>query len=142
MARPAEGWRLRKHRKRYYVRFTHAGERVELSTGSGDPEEAARRAARLYAEYHSGARPSRLRATDPSAPVVEIGALWLAEFEAEFDAGTLDTMLVYVRHFDSFFCTMGSVTDATCARYARERVGRVKRQTVQKELSALLRFLT
>lgn len=141
MARPAEGWKLRKHKRHYYVRFTHAGERVELATGTGDPEEAARRAAKLYAEYHSGARANRLKATEPGAPVAEVAAHWLADIEREIDPGTLETILVYVRHFEAFFGTMGALTDVTCARYGRERLANVKRPTVQKELSALRRFL-
>jgi integrase len=67
---------------------------------------------------------------------------WLADIETQIDAGTLDTMLVYVRHFDRFFGTMSGVTDAACARYGPERLAHVKRQTVQKELGALRRFLS
>lgn len=117
MAQPAEGWSLRKLRQRYYVRFTFNGDRVEVSTGTGDPEEAARRAGRIYAEYHSGARHARLKASAPGAPLAVVAAHWLADIEREIDAGTLDTLLVYVRHFERFFGTIGGVTDAACARY-------------------------
>jgi integrase len=141
MARPAEGWTLRKHGQRFYVRFTCEGERVELATGSGDPEEAARRAATIYAEYVSGERARRLKASDPSAPISAVAAYWLADVEHELDPGTVGTMLVYVRHFEAYFCTMGGLTDAACARYGRDRLAHVKRQTVRKELSALRRFL-
>jgi integrase len=114
---------------------------VEVATGSGDLEEASRRAGGIYAEYHSGARHARLKATDPRASVAAVAAHWLADVESELDSGTLDTMLVYVRHFERFFRTMGSITDAACARFGRERLAHVKRQTVQKELNALKRFL-
>lgn len=141
MARPAEGWTLRKHGQRFYVRFTCEGERMELATGSGDPEEAARRAATIYAEYVSGERARRLKASDPSAPIGAVAAYWLADVEHELDPGTVGTMLVYVRHFEAYFGTMGGLTDAACARYGRQRLACVKRQTVRKELSALRRFL-
>lgn len=141
MARPAEGWSLRKHGRRYYVRFTCEGERVELATGSSDPEEAACRASAIYADYHSGARTRRLKASDPAVRIGDLAAYWLADVEGELDAGTVGTMLVYVRHFEAFFGTMGQLTDANCARYGRQRLARVKRQTVRKELSALRRFV-
>jgi integrase len=73
--------------------------------------------------------------------VAEIAALWLADVEREIDPGTVDTLMVYVRHFERFFGAFGQITDAACARYARERLGQVKRPTVQKELSALRRFV-
>src|SRR5690606_19059726 len=111
-----------------------------LSTGTGDPAEAARRAARLYTDYHSGARRARLKANDPTAGIAEVAAHWLADIEHELDADTLETLLVYVRHFERFFGTMGGLTDAACARYGRRRLAKVKRATVQKELSALRRF--
>lgn len=142
MARPAEGWRLRKRRKRFFVRFTHAGERVELATGSSDPEEAARRAAKLYADYHANTSKRRLKANDPAAPILEVGALWLAEIEPEVDPGTLGTLMGYVRHFQRFFESMGRITDAACLAYMRERLTRVKRQTIKKELGALRRFVS
>src|SRR5262245_931355 len=141
MARPAEGWRLRKHRRRYFVRFTHEGERVELPTGTGDPEEAARRAAKLYADHHSGKHRARPRLTDPKAPIIEVAARWIADIEHELDPETIATMMVYARHFGAFFESMSGLTAANCARYSRERLRRVKRKTVQKELSALRRFL-
>jgi len=141
MARPKQGWRLRKHWNRYFVRFTHDGQRIELPTGSGDPEEAAERAAKLYAEYHTGKPPVRVKAADPQSPVADVAALWLADVERELDEGTVATLMVYVRHFEAFFGTFGQITDASCARYARERLGSVKRPTVQKELSALRRFV-
>ncbi len=141
MARPKQGWRLRKHWNRYFVRFTHDGQRIELPTGSADPEEAAERAAKLYAEYHTGKPPVRVKAADPQSPVADVAALWLADVERELDEGTVATLMVYVRHFEAFFGSFGQITDASCARYARERLGSVKRPTVQKELSALRRFV-
>jgi integrase len=142
MARPKQGWKLRKHWKLYYVRFTHDGQRVELPTGSTDPEEAAKRAAKIYAEHHLGRRRARVKASDPNVPIMEVAALWLVDVERELGEATVDTMMVYVRHFAEFFGTVGALVDVACARYARERLGRVKRATVQKELSALRRFLT
>ena len=61
MARPTEGWKLRKRGGRYFVRFTVAGERVELATGARDSEEAARRASKLYSEHQLSAPARRLK---------------------------------------------------------------------------------
>lgn len=141
MARPTEGWKLRRHGKLYYVRFSHGGQRVELATGARDPEEAARRAARLYADHCVSKPRERLKSSDPRAPLAEVAAGWLADIEGELDATTLATFMVYVRHFDSAFRTLGGIDDAACAQYSRERLRSVKRQTVLKELSALRRFV-
>jgi hypothetical protein len=100
-----------------------------------------RRAAKLYADYHANTARRRLKANDPGAPILEVGALWLAEIEPEVDPGTLGTLMGYVRHFQRFFEMMGRITDAACLAYMRERLSRVKRQTIKKELGALRRFV-
>lgn len=66
------------------------------------------------------------------APVAEIAALWLADVEREIDAGTVETLMVYVSHFEAFFATFGQITDASCARYARERLAYVKRPSPRR----------
>lgn len=141
MARPSEGWKLRKRGGRYFVRFTVAGERVELATGARDPEEAARCAAKLYSEHQLSAPARRLKVLTPELALVEIAATWIADIDGELDPATLETFLIYARHFQAFFGSMSGITDASCAQYSRERLRKVKRQTVRKELSALRRFV-
>jgi len=141
MARPTEGWKLRKRGGGYFVRFTVAGERVELATGARDSEEAARRVSKLYSEHQLSAPARRLKVLVPELALVEIAATWIADIEGELDAATLDTFVIYARHFQAFFGSMAGITDAACAQYSRERLRKVKRQTVRKELSALRRFV-
>src|SRR5262245_10252941 len=100
MARPTEGWKLRKVANLYYVRFTHAGERIQLPTGARDPEAASKEAAKLYADYLSGKSKRKLKINHPAAPILDLGALWLAEIERDFDPGTLPTLMVYVRRWE------------------------------------------
>ena len=44
-------------------------------------------------------------------------------------------------HCTPFFGTLGNLNDATCAQYGRNRLRSVKRETVEKEQSALRRLL-
>jgi integrase len=71
-----------------------------------------------------------------------VGALWLADIETEIDPGTLGTLMGYVRHFQAFFGSMGRITDGACIAYMRERLSRVKRETIKKEMGALRRFVS
>lgn len=58
MARTSEGPKLRRvhGRNSYSVRFTHQGQRVELSAGTSDPEVAAANAEALYERVTGGTR--------------------------------------------------------------------------------------
>lgn len=136
------GWKLRlpegRGRRTYLVRFRHAGKRVERSTGKGDPREAAIEAARIYADTVSGRRTVRAAV---SADLASAFASWLADYEATHSAGTAETVTMYVEaHLLPFFGSFERFTPASIADYTRDRIQRVTRSTLRKELSALRQF--
>ncbi len=144
MGRHSEGWKL-DFDERYgthRVRFTHRGQRVSRSTGEADPGEAAKVAARIYAETISGRRQSVVGFSKRDA-VDEVAALWLADLESTLDERTVDTYGLYVSGlWQPTFNTIDRITEATAADYWRKRLKSVQRTTVKKELSALRGFLS
>src|SRR5262245_15417826 len=99
MARAAEGWKLTRDARNglYRVRFTHAGRRFKLATGTRDLVEATREATRIYAQVVSGkGGTATLGTTTPSAPLDEIAAKWLADEEGTLDPVTWRQYGIYV----------------------------------------------
>jgi integrase len=144
MAQTKCPWTVRKPpgNKNYHVRFSHLGQRFEPSTGTSDPVEAKKRAPEIYADVISGRRKVRQAiASNPAAQIDQLGASWLAAIEHTIDPKTFETYLVYVRHFNTFFRTLGNVSSATVAQYGPHRLGHALRPTVKKEQSALRGFL-
>ncbi len=146
MARPAKGWSLRKPRPPlqpfYAVRFTNkAGRRVELSTGTSDPVEAARVGADLYARDLTTAVATSTRRINPLLQLDELFALWLADLEATHDEETVATYLGYTKRFVEHFGTLANVTRPRMGDYQRERLRRVLVRSVRKERSAMNTFL-
>jgi len=143
MARTPEGWRIRKEKGRetYTVRFTHNGRRVERSTGCTDPEEAAKAAARVYADFvqREPVRRRTVRRGD-SPPLAELVALWLAA-DSTISPRTVPIWTIYGGHWCAKWESLVHVTEATCEEYRNERLRVVLATTVRKELGALRRFL-
>jgi len=83
----------------------------------------------------------RAIASNPGSKIDELGASWLAAIENTIDPKTFETYLVYVRHFNKFFGTLGNVNAATVSQYGPHRLGHALRPTVKKEQSALRGFL-
>ena len=141
MGRRAEGWRLTfdKRTKIYGVRWTRDGVRAHVSTGTRDPEAAAREAARLYAASVSGRRRRSSRAS--RAEVDQLGAEWLADSDQVLDPETQAKYEQYVRGWSDFFGHLDQVTGPAIEDYWRARLRVVKRRTVIKQLYALNGFL-
>jgi integrase len=135
-----EGWKLRlpPGHTTYSVRFRHRGQRVERSTGTSDPGEAAVEAARIYAAIVGG----RSAARPTSAGFDQEVANFLADYEMAHAKGTFDTVTMYFRaHIIPFFGSFDAFTPLSYADYVRMRIGRATRVTVRKELSALRQFV-
>jgi integrase len=141
MGRRAEGWRLTLDRrtKIYGVRWTRDGQRHHVSTGTRDPEEAAREAGRLYAASVSGRRRKPGRAS--RAEVDELGAEWIADSDQALDPETAAKYEQYVSSWSAFFGRLDQVTGPAIEDYWRARLRVVKRRTVIKQLYALNGFL-
>ncbi len=144
MGRPREGWKLRDPRgpgDPYTVRFTDKeGHPRELSTGTGDPGQAARVAAELYARDLTtglvvGAR------IDPTLPLDELLASWLADLEKTHDRTTVGTYTQYAREYVQHFKTFAGVTVAKMGDFQRWQLGKTVRDTVSKKRSAMNGFL-
>jgi len=136
------GWKIRipagSGRKVYVVRFRHAGQRIERSTGCTDPGEAAKEAARIYADTVSGRRVARPVAADLQTAVSH----FLADLELEVTAGWAKIVGLYFEaHLIPFFASLEHFTPAMYADYGRQRLQKVSRPSVRKELCALRRFV-
>lgn len=143
MARNAEGWKLKDKRGIPHVRFTHKGQRYEITTGTRDLVEAASNAARIYSDVVSGQvrKSASGQLAHPMMDLDELTAKWLVNILPELKGKTPKTYLVYARHWKRHFETLGKVTSSAIGDYQRDRLTQVIKRTVVKERSALLRFL-
>ena len=143
MSKTKTSWTLRQKGRNHYVRFSHGGQRHEIPTGTSDLATAKERAVQLYADVVSGRRPSHDSAPlKADTQLLDIAAEWIANTESEVSPQTHNHRLGCVgTHLAPFFGTLDNVTNATCAGYVRERLKKVKKETVKKELSVLRGFL-
>lgn len=149
MARPTEGWELRPHDGRngnITVRFTIPGKgQYEKSTGTRDPVEAAKRAAEIYAVALLGGGEKRGRGgarVDPTLKLDELFALWLEAIEKTHDAETVKTYTQYAKRFVKHFGpTLIGISRSALGDYQRARLTQILRRSLQKEQSALNKFL-
>lgn len=144
MARPREGWKLRRKpgRKIWDVRFSHNGRDVERSTGREDREQAAEEGALIYADFiqrEPAQEIAPVRRGDSPA-LEELVATWLTE-DSTIGARTVDTWTVYGGHWRARWESLAQITDASIRDYRNDRLRSVIAETVRKELSALRRFL-
>lgn len=143
MGRYSQGWRIRlpPGRKIWTVFFTHNGRRVDRSTGCESEGEAAKAAARIYADFVQREPPKRriVRRGD-SPPIPELVEQWLST-DSTIDEDTVDTWTVYGGHWSERWPTLADVTEVTALEYRNARLRVVMASTVRKELSALRRFL-
>ncbi len=143
MARHAEGWKVYYDDRYgvYYVRFTHAGQRVTRTTRQSDLGQAKKVAARLYAEVISGRRQTTIGFAS-SGEIDEAASLWLESLESSLDKRTVDSYGLYVSGlWQPCFQTIDQLTPLNIEDYWRDRLKVVQRNTVKKELSALRGFL-
>lgn len=143
MGRHPEGWRIRlpKGRTVYLVYFTYNGRRVDRSTGSSDPIEAAKAAAKIYADFVQREPPKRrIVRRGHSLPLPELVEQWLTT-DTTIDEDTVDTWTVYGGHWSEKWPTVIDITEPSAEEYRNERLRKVQASTVRKELSALRRFL-
>lgn len=141
MARPAkDGWRIIWRGGRAFVRFNHQGTDYRIALGTGDPGEAARRAAIEYTKVISGARAPSARPRT-SLGLDELFAEYIASHKGAYDVETLPTLETYSRRFVGFFGTLTQITGPRCGEYIRARLQEVLANTLRKELSYLRVFL-
>jgi site-specific recombinase XerC len=146
MGRPSSGWKLRPSRgpgRVRTVRFWVDGAEFERSTGTSDPQEAAREAARIYADAVQRGGQRRKRVGFGLGPQLEeLLAAWLVTLASTHDAGTCKTWELYAfTHWVLHFGATHHLNDQMCAEYMRARLLVVQGTTVRKELTALRQFL-
>lgn len=144
MGRHAEGLKVVWRNGYGHARFTWQKRREFISTGERDPARAQAKAEQIYAEVIGGKRRKVSAAVRVLLPLDKLFAEWLATLEGVLDERTVETYRVtYVgRHFLAFFRSFERVCDESVLdAYARERVRKVLRSTMQKELGALRGFL-
>lgn len=150
MAGRAQGWKLRRDKRTglFLVRFRNptTGRRIQRSTGTADPVEAAAAAAKIYNDEIEG-RSQRMRARTLTIvtnvdPLDVLAAQWLAAVDSSLDPQTIETYGGYVRaHWMPAFRTLARLTEEACREYIRDRLRHVQAETVRKECSALRGFV-
>jgi integrase len=145
MGRHAEGWKIVWRDGIAHVRFRHQGRRYDFSTGERAEGEARAKAAEIYAQVVAGQlrSPGKPHGLTSLVPLVDLVAKWLAALETSVGEGTIGTYTIYARaHWLPFFGEqLAGVTTSRLGDYQRERLGKVKRATVIKEVTALRSFL-
>lgn len=143
MGKHAEGWKLLPRGGVFYVRFRHASQRHCLSTGKSDRGEAAAEAARIYSHICRGGKRKRSRVILSLESAENLLAKWIVSLTGVLDAATVKTYEGYAGKHWTTFKTLDDFTDeAKLAEYARDRMRKVLKKTVRKELSALRGFLS
>lgn len=125
----------------HYVRFTHAGKRHCVSTGTRDRGQAEAQKGPIYADTVKGRR-RVAHVSAPVTPLEEVVGQWLADIESEIEPSTYVMYESYAGRFAETFPTLSTLTEATIADYRRARLREVKRNTLLKELCALRQFLS
>lgn len=141
MGRHAEGWRLRQRAPGYAwaVRFTIEGcGEIERSTGTSDPKQASREAARIYAEEVR--RPRGKRTLARSRELATLIKDWLFNLRATHDPETIKTWTTYANHFQDHFGDSRHLNEGNSDAYMRARLLKVQAGSVRKELTALRSF--
>lgn len=146
MGRPSSGWKLRPSRgpgRVRTVRFWIDGVEFERSTGASDPIEAAKEAARIYADAVQRNASKRKRPTGVGPDLEDLIAAWILAISATHDPGTVYTWgEIYAnKHWMDHFGASHHLNDAMCSEYMLARLRVVQGETVRKELSALRQFL-
>jgi len=132
----------------YIVRFRHAGHRYAISTSERDARKASRAAQVIYSDVLSGKRQRGRQnepmtaptptAPDPGVTLADAAVEWLKDIASSLDEATVKQYGCYVTaHWAGQFDTLDGVTKLSAETYWRERLKKVKRKTVLKELSAL-----
>lgn len=122
------------------ARFRIAGRTTERSTGTRDPDEADAEAAKFVASARAGElrTAGRARRQGAGTPLEEVAVEWLNYLETTHAERTREVWLEYCSgHFVPFFGTTEKLTEAGCAEYRRQRLGKVLASTVRHELTAL-----
>lgn len=141
MARRAEGWKLWLDQRTgiYFVRFRFAGQRRLISTGTRDIAEATKKAPETYAAAVYGIEPKITSGRELGSLI----ASWLADLLTSHDETTTHVYEHYARSkWLSRWRYLEQLKAPTIEKYWRERLGRVTRSTLCKELSALRGFLS
>lgn len=143
MGRTATGWKLRQRAPThaFTARIWLNGRELERSTGTRDPQEAAREAARIYAA-EVAREPRKRQVRRGGLTLEELIAAWVVSLESTHDADTVETWGLYANtHWFPHYLETRNLTAAMNAEYMRARLLKVQASTVGKELSALRRFV-
>lgn len=141
MGRRPQGWRVRFKRGWAYVRFTHANIEHNIALGTRDHGEAAKLAAKEYAEIVSGRRRTIRKRGPALFDLTQLLAEWKESLHGELDPKTIETCVIYARKYLRFFGDLDSITTESIGDYVLARLRQVIRKTLLKERTFLRRFL-
>lgn len=141
MGRRAQGHRIRWRNGWAYVRFTHEGRDCLVALGTKDASEAASAAAREHARIVSGRKGLTGPRVRASTPLDVLLGKWMSAREGELDELTVRNLASDARRYLAFFGTLNRMASTeACEQYARERLRRVLRVSVRRELSYIRNF--
>ena len=149
MARPSEGWRFRDRKSSdecWSIRFSHDGTQYSRGTGEVDKTRAAKEAERIYLSVVSGTEGKRRKQHSPEAcrPLGEASSNWIAKQLASQVFGP-DTAVTYADYFTRLFVphfgSVEGINEDTIASLIQQRLARVVRATLDKELGCLRGFV-
>lgn len=146
MQRTRGGWSIRQRGagRVWTVRYILPdGRDDERSTGTRDREVALVEGARIYADEvrRAESRPATVRQRPLVVNFPGALALWLSSLENTHAKCTRDIWELWARHWIVFFGDLHNVTEGMCRDLVSERLGKVKRQSVKREVAALRNFV-
>jgi integrase len=143
MARRAQGHKVVLDDGWYYVRFRYNNRRHKLALRTQDQAEAHRQAPEVYAAFIRGERqPIRGAAPTITTPLIDLCTTWLDSLEGVLAAGTRAVYEDYAAaHWLTRWKRLSELTEAALAGYVADRLKKVIRKSVRKEVSALRGFL-
>jgi len=146
MGRRAQGHKIIKRGRLYYVRFTHEGRRHEYGTGESTRTEADRVGHALWLavlrgeQLDTGRGPAAGPTERPSGtPLEEVTREWLSDHPIR--KSTLVLYGKYAGYWAKAFATTGELTSQAVAAYCRSRLQKARGKTVGSEMSALRAFV-
>lgn len=142
MGRTAEGYKLVARPSGVYAaRFRLGAKRYMVSTGECDQGKAHAAASKIYADVVAGAwRPTPEMGGGKAPPLEDLMSLWIVDEQAGKPPGIQGYEIYAGAHYLPFFKTLEGMTEATIGNYARTRLTKVLRKSVQNELTGLRSF--
>lgn len=142
MARGTAGWQLLVRDGIYAVRFRAHGKRHVISTGKRDAREAAELASQIYSNTITRKRVAVVkRRAEQTLDVLVVA--WLTDREHDLAPNTIDEYLRLAKaNWLKRWTRIEQISGSSLETFVRDRLAKVTRESVRKELVAMRSLLT